>query len=56
MRTNCKLGFGGRSAGRLATVVFALIVLLFAAPRAQAEDDAKAILKAMSVSGLSEAV
>ena len=49
MRTNYKLGFGGRNAGRLATLVFALTVLLFAAPCARAEDDdAKAILKAMS--------
>jgi hypothetical protein len=49
MRTNNKLGFGGRNAGRLATLVFALTVLLFAAPCAHAEDDdAKAILKAMS--------
>jgi hypothetical protein len=49
MRAHYKLGFGGRNAGRLATLVFALTVLLFAGPRAQAEDDdAKAILKAMS--------
>jgi hypothetical protein len=41
--------FGGRNAERLATAVFALTALLFAAPCAQAEDDdAKAILKAMS--------
>jgi hypothetical protein len=47
MRTQYTLTFGG--AGRLATAVLTLTVLLFAAPCVQAEDDdAKAILKAMS--------
>ena len=49
MRTQSILCFGGRNARQLATAVLALTVLLFAAPCAQAaDDDAKAILKAMS--------
>ena len=49
MNTSYILSFGGGKAWQLAAAVFVLTVLLFSAPRAEAEEDnAKAILKAMS--------